>query len=273
VKPHCGGLGLRVGRCQKLEGVNPRLCLTEDDGAAGGSNTTATTTTTGKPSAAGKAFLPPVKIKPTQTTGQVCVQFDLDLTALSGGVFPGLFSVGLIGNVRYIPATKCWGWTNEVFLQFSLGLEVGGLGFRVSFNFIAQLMVTEQPLDAATDQLQWELPKAMDTSVCHTPDPFVLIERTFSRQWKYILTQVLTRKEMKEYKVHDALKKFDKNNSFAEYNALLRGNGTSKTWRKAAKTLSTISSEAADPLTRALVDRFDIGQVEMNVTYEGKTGV
>ncbi|CAK0829457.1 unnamed protein product [Prorocentrum cordatum] len=271
VKRGCGGIR---GRCRKMDGVDPRQCQKastteslDNDGGRGG--TTATTTTTGKPSTESEAFAPPLKISPSQMTGYVCAQFDLDLTMLSGGVFPGMFSVGLLGDVHYIPSTQCWGWTNELYLQFSLGLDIGGVNFRISFVFIATLVVTEQPLNAARDQLSWELPYKLDTSVCHTKDPFTLIERTLKRQWKYILTHVLTLRETPEEKVATALENYDKENNFAQYVPLLQQDGAPRKYQ----LLGPKGTIAEDTETEALVKpgSKEAGLLRMNITRADKT--
>jgi hypothetical protein len=156
-----------------------------------------------------------------------CVQFDLDLTLISGGVFPGLISVGLSGEVRQIPQTKCYGWNLELFLQISIGFEIGSLPFRISFVMISTLSVQEQPLDIARGELMWELPFGYDTSMCHTPDPFTLVERTLTEQWSFIASTILPSSgfaERAEKSLQDALKDYDANNGFDDYLALLRSN-------------------------------------------------
>ncbi|CAK0802001.1 unnamed protein product [Prorocentrum cordatum] len=130
--------------------------------------------------ASSSAGYPPLSFSPVQISAMACVQFDLDLTLISGGIFPGLIGVGLSGEVRQIPGTKCFGWNLELFLQISIGFEIGSLPFRISFVMISTLSVQEQPLDIARGELMWELPYGYDTSVCHTSDPFTLVERTLT---------------------------------------------------------------------------------------------
>ncbi|CAE7300947.1 unnamed protein product [Symbiodinium natans] len=148
-----------------------------------------------------KVLFPQEQIRPQRVGGFLCAQFDLDLFALSGGVFPGLLGIGLLGDIHYQPATKCFGWTAELYLMLSIGFGLFGMDFRVALVVIATLVVTERPLAAGAKDLVWELPPGFDTSRCHNKNPFSLISSTSREGFSFIYTHILTNKYLKHAEV------------------------------------------------------------------------
>ncbi|OLP85467.1 hypothetical protein AK812_SmicGene33532 [Symbiodinium microadriaticum] len=167
-----------------------------------------------------EVLLPQQQIRPTRVAGFLCAQFDLDLFLLSGGVFPGLLGIGLLGDIHYQPATKCFGWTAELYLMLSIGFSVFGMDFRVAVVVIATLVVTERPLAAGSKDLVWELPQGFDTSHCHSKNPFSLIASTSREGWGFIYTHILTNQYLQHAEV-EVQKYLDKNkddiNNFKRY--------------------------------------------------------
>lgn len=144
-----------------------------------------------------EALTPTRKIRPTRVAGFLCAQFDLDLFALSGGTFPGLAGIGLLGDIHYTPSTKCFGWTAELYLMLSIGIGLFGMDFRVSLVVIATLVVTERPLAAGNRDLVWELPPGYDTEHCTQSNPFKLIHATTKEGWKFVYNHILRKKYLK----------------------------------------------------------------------------
>lgn len=144
-----------------------------------------------------EALMPKRKISPTRLGGFLCAQFDLDLFALSGGTFPGMIGVGLLGDIHYQPSTKCYGWTAEIYLMVSIGVGLWGMDFRVALVVIATLVVTERPLSAGAKDLVWELPPGFDTAHCMQSNPFKLITATTGEGWKFIYNHVLRKRYLK----------------------------------------------------------------------------
>ncbi|CAJ1337107.1 unnamed protein product, partial [Effrenium voratum] len=141
-------------------------------------------------------------IKPTRIGGFLCAQFDLDLFVLSGGVFPGLIGIGLLGEIHYQQATSCYGWTAELYLMLSIGVTILGVDFRVALVVIATLVVTERPLAAGAKELVWELPPNFDINHCMSSSPFSLVTATTKQgRWKFIYTHILTKKYLQHAEV------------------------------------------------------------------------
>jgi len=167
-----------------------------------------------------KVLLPQQQIRPTRVAGYLCAQFDLDLFLLSGGIFPGLLGIGLLGDIHYQPATKCFGWTAELYLMLSIGFSVFGMDFRVAVVVIATLVVTERPLAAGSKDLVWELPEGFDTTHCHNKNPFSLISSTSREGWGFIYTHILSNQYLQHAEV-EVQRYLDKNkddiNNFKRY--------------------------------------------------------
>eukprot|EP00439_Symbiodinium_sp_Y106_P014280 s1550_g2.t1 len=141
--------------------------------------------------------------------GYLCAQFDLDLFLLSGGIFPGLLGIGLLGDIHYQPATKCFGWTAELYLMLSIGFSVFGMDFRVAVVVIATLVVTERPLAAGSKDLVWA-----------EWNPFSLISSTSREGWGFIYTHILSNQYLQHAEV-EVQRYLDKNkddiNNFKRY--------------------------------------------------------
>jgi len=144
-----------------------------------------------------EALMPQKTIKPTRIGGFLCAQFDLDLFALSGGTFPGMVGIGLLGDIHYQPSTKCFGWTAEIYLMLSIGVGLWGMDFRVALVVIATLVVTERPLSAGAKDLVWELPPGFDTAHCMQSNPFALVTATTREGWSFVYNHVLRGKYLK----------------------------------------------------------------------------
>eukprot|EP00434_Breviolum_minutum_P003049 symbB.v1.2.002681.t1/scaffold120.1/size317809/14 len=144
-----------------------------------------------------EALMPQKSIKPTRLGGFLCAQFDLDLFALSGGTFPGMVGIGLLGDIHYQPSTRCFGWTAEIYLMLSIGVGLWGMDFRVALVVIATLVVTERPLSAGAKDLVWELPPGFDTAHCMQSNPFALVTATTREGWSFVYNHVLRGKYLK----------------------------------------------------------------------------